>query len=412
MSTLAVTRSLTSNTNPTEAQFDTMRTDLLNFFNGASLDETNIAAGGMVYTSLDGPLADDVTMKWESSHATIQFISATSVFEIKNTQGDILWMHLLSDGSTLEEFLSIRESDGALEVFGVPNVNTSLGNQDLDLMWLLSRYRKPKLVYVDDDIITIEENSTGSGATRIMLRDRLTQVYDRTMSLAVTANGYGALHTGAAVSGIEDGLTRTDNLWYYIYAVEVQYGTQNDGTYSILVASVTSPVSSNITTLNTEYGTGKWIYMGCIKNGWNISGSGAKIVPFVYDENGYMRFTQSLNDNEPLGPRLASHDATATNLTYAVDISSDADGVPPVATRVIFGGYRESHGFELHYQENSTSEVHAINTGTHHVASLDTLVPCIYLEVPLLTGYNVVIIMGNVSTNKRISLAGLVDHYV
>lgn len=409
MGTLAVTRSLVSNTNPTEAQWDTMRSELLAFFNAASMNQDNIAAGGMLYTSLANPINDQV-IKWTSSHAVITYVSADPKFKIQNTQGDVLFAH--RTGSTVTEFLSVRLSDGAIEVFGELEINTSVGLQTVQLMWLLSRYRKPKLVYQDNDIFTIESNSTTDNETLVMMRDRLCKIIDRTCSLAVDANGETSGDTGAAVSGRAAAIARTADRWYYIYAVRVQYGDDANGSNAILVAHTTSPEVANIATLNTAFGTGEWVYMGLIRNGWNIVASDNIIVPFINDENGYMRFTQTLTTNEPIGVQLASDNDT-DNLEYDLTFGNAADNtIPAVATRVIFGGWRESHGFELHYRAIASLENHMIVTGTHHIESLSTLSPVVYMEVPALTGYRVVVVIGNVQTNKRITLAGLVDHYV
>lgn len=407
MSLLAVSRSLSSNTNPTESQFDSMRTSLLNYFNAASLNEDNIVDGGMTYASLSAP-GDSEDITWDQDFASMHYDEVADKFKIANTEGDILIAHKV-DESTLSEFWSIRESDGALEVWGILQFNTSLGSQYVDLMWLLARYRKPRLRYVDDNIFDIEPNAA-DGNTYIMGRDRLWKVFDTTCSLAVDANGETAADAGTAVSGRAAGEARTDNTWRYVYAVEVQYGTQADGIQCILVAYSVSPESANLATINTKFGTGKWVYVGLIRNGWNIASNGAKIVPFINDECGYMRFTQTLTTNEPMGIQLATADSTSS-LTYAVDISSDADGIPAVCTRVIFGGYREAYGFELQYSADATSELHMITTGCEHVTDLSTLTPVLYMEVPLLAGYTVYVRIGNVQTQQRITLAGVYDHY-
>lgn len=412
MSDLAVTRSLVSNTNPTEAQWDTMRNDLLNFFNAASLDENNIADGGLTWSMLPSIVPDDITVKWTSSHATIQYISASDIFELKNTQGDVLFAHKETD-DTITEFFSVRESDGALELFGGLSSNLSLGDQTVDTLWLLARYRKPRLVYSDDNIVTLEVNSIDASESLVLMRDRLCRIIDTTCSLAVDANGETNTDTGAAVSGRAAGIARTANRWYFIYAVRVQYGDDADGNSAILVAHTTSPTSGNIATLNTAFGTGEWVYMGVIRNGYNDGTSTNIIVPFIYDECGYLRFTQGTVDNEGIGVTMASQSGGVVNLEYDLVISNGAAAtIPDVATRVIFTGHRESHGFELHYREIASSENHMIVTGCYHISELATLVPCVWMEVPLLSGYRVVVVMGNVATDKRICLAGLLDHYV
>lgn len=415
MAVLDVPRSLTSGTNPTEAQFDTMRTYLLGFFNAATMNQDNIAAGGAAWSSLGGatPVPDDEPLKWTSSHATVKYISATDKFELKNTQGSILWAHK-EDASTLTEFLELRSTDGALEVWGEMESQTSVGDQTVQLLWLLARYRKPRLVYSDDSIVTVEVNSPDTDESLVLLRDRLVTIVDRTCSLAVDANGETAADVGAAVSGRAAGVARTPNRWYYIYAVLVQYGDDNDGTKAILVATTTAPTSANIATHNTAWGTDKWVYMGVVRNGYNDGTNTDIVVPFTYDESGFLRFTKTVDDNTPGGLVLAEHVAQeVTNLSYDIVIGNAAAAtLPDVATRIVVGGWRESHGFEFHYREIASLENHMIVTGGYHVSELSAKSDIVYMEVPLLASYRLVVVMGNVGTNKEITLFGLLDHYV
>lgn len=412
MSAITVTRALVSNTNPTEAQFDTMRNDLLTFFNNPNLDATNIADGGMLLTSLVKDLGDDVTLKWTSNHTTFQFISGTEKFEVKNTEGDFVWGTLIS--GTIDEHMSFRKDDAAVSVGGKPQFNTDKmnANATTDLLWLLARYRKPKLVYQDANVFTIEANSNNSSETMILMPGVTAKVIDATCSLAVNANGEDAGDLGAAVSGLGHGLTRATNTWYYVYAVVVQYGDNADGESAILIAHTTSPLAANIAALNTAFGTGKWTYMGLIRNGYNDGTNTNIIVPFIYDESGYLRFTQGTLDNQGMGITLASANNTDVNLVYAMAFGNGAAQIPPTATRAIFGGYRESYGFELAYEANATGELHQITTGCEHTSDLSTLVPCLHLEVPTLTGYNVKVIVGDSITDKRITLVGVLDHYL
>ncbi len=406
MSTLSVPRSLTDNTNPTEAQFDTMRTYLLNFFNSGNLDETNVANGAMAWTSLSA-LADDAALKFTSSHGTMKYVSASDYFEIKNSQGDIVWG--LRTGASLADYMELDSTTGNLTLLGKLTFNTTVGSQGADLLYLLSRYRKPKLTYTSADIITVESNFGSS--SYVMGRDRLWEVYDTSCSLAVGANGETLADSGTAVSGLGAGVTRTANRWYFIYAVEVQYGTQNSGVYCILVANETSPETSNITTLNTAFGTGKWVYMGCIRNGYNDGTNTNVIVKFVMDGTGFVRFTEGTVNAEGIGLTLAST-TSATNLEYEIVIGNSAAATcPAVATRCIFSGHRENNGFEFHYRAIATDENHMIASGCYHAVSL-TIAACVQFEVPLLDDYKLVVVIGDTSTDQRITLVGFMDHYV
>jgi hypothetical protein len=128
-----------------------------------------------------------------------------------------------------------------------------------------------------------------------------------------------------------------NNTWYYVYCVLVQYGTDANGSNSILVADTTSPVAANIATLNTRYGTNTWIYMGLVRNGWNKTGGGAKIVQF-FQRGPETRFSTCWDVGEPAGILLATQDASSANLDYTLSIGTGAAQIPDVCTRAVFGG--------------------------------------------------------------------------
>ncbi len=407
MTTLNVTRSLVSATNPTETQFDTMRTYLLNFFNNATLTSSNLADGAMSYDDLTPELADDIGFGWDD--AGMYYDSGDDSFIVENTVGDIVFGKLQSDNETIDEYLRLRDT-GVLEV-KLFVCASSRGSQAVNLHWLLARYRKPRLVYVDTSTISLEANGPGDGETYIYGRDRLWKVYDNTLAFGSNANGETLADSGTAVSGLGQGLSRVANTWYYVYAVEVQYGTQADGINCILVANITPPLTANITTLNTAFGTGKWVYVGCVRNGYNDGTNTNIIMSFKYEDNGYMRFTNATG-SQGMGMTLASGTA-ATNLEYTLDITNnDADSIPPTATRCIFSGHRASHGMEFHYRNIATDENSMIATPCYHVSSLSSLVSIVRMEVTPITGYKLVVVIGNVSTARRITLAGLLDHYI
>lgn len=408
MSTLNVTRALTTQTNPTEAQFDTMRTYLLNFFNNNNLDENNVAAGGMTYSSL-GNVGDDSTLRFTGSHGTMAYVSASDYFAITNTLGDIVFGTTV--GATLTDAMSFTDA-GQLVVAGTVNINSGVGSQSASLLYLLSRYRKPRLIYTDNDIVTLEENCDTDNVSIVAGRDRLLTVTDRTLSLAVSANGYLDAHTGAAVSGLLASETRTANRWYYIYCVEVRGGTDEDGVKAILVATSVAPETVAIATHDANFGEGKWTYMGVIRNGYNDGTNTNIIVQFVYDHGGYLRFTHTTISGEGVGVTMAST-SSAVNLEYTVAIGNSADAtIPPVCSRIIIGGHRQSNGMELHYRAIATDENHAITGGCYHIGTLTALDVNVYMEVPLLLDYKIVCVVGDVSADQRIVLAGFQDHYL
>jgi hypothetical protein len=410
MATLAVPRSLNSFSNPTEAQFDTMRSAIISFLDEAgNLEASNLAAGTIPFSMLAMP-GDDQALAWESSGPTAMWDNTATQFELTNPNGDIVFK--LTASSTLEEAVRFRSSDGVLEVNGLLGIDNDVGREDQSIMWLLSRYRKPRLEYVDDNIVQAEVNLTSTTQSFIMLHDRLCLFADRTLSLAVGANGETTGDTGAAVSGLGAGVSRTANNWYFVYAVLVQFGDDNDGTKAILVANQTSPLAANIGTLNTAFGANKWVYMGVIRNGYNDGSATNVVVPFTYDAYGTLRFTQTTENNAPRGVRLATATASVDNLSYDVATGTGAAHIPATAVRAIFGGYRETHGFEFDYVSDATGETNQRTTTCYHTTNLTSMVAALYFEVVVNTGYNVVVRQGTAATNKRIMLAGLVDQFV
>jgi hypothetical protein len=383
-----------------------MRTYLLNFFNGGQLDENNIATGGATYTSLAAP-PDDTPIKWESSHATLKYDATNDKFEIKNTQGDI---NFGLNGAA--NYLGYIDEQGHIRAEGGLSINTSTGSQAVSTSWLLAKYRRPRLEYTSSTVVTAENNSPNSSETLVLIRDRLCVLADRSLSVSSTANGYVSDDTGAAVSGMADAAdgTLTPNRWYYIYVVKVAYGSDNDGTKAIMVARTTPPITSNISSLTSAMGN--WVYIGCFRYGYNDGESlDSVVVPFVYDENGYCRFTQTTDDGEGLGVTLAENTTTA-NLEYTLTFDNDSGAnIPPVATRATFHGYREINGTEFHYRSTLTDENSMIVTGCYHTSLLSTMYACLQMEVPVIDGYKLVVTNGSVETDCRITLAGFQDHF-
>lgn len=405
MAILNVPNAVASGTAPTERQLDIMRSYLLNFFNGGQLDENNIATGGISYAKI-GAAPDDVSLKFADGAASLSFVSEEDRFLIQSV-GDIVFG--VKDASVYN--LRIN-SAGTVFLKGTYNFNAAIGNQSVTSQWLLTKYRKPKLVYSTSDIVTIEANGTTSTQTLVAMPDRVCTIYDRTCSLAATANGYLATHTGTAVSGLSSGLTRTDNRWYYIYSVLVQGGTQNDGANAILVAHTTPPVMENVTTIDSYFGEDKWEYIGCIRNGYNDGETDDDIIlPFAYDDSGFCRFYTASDTNEGAGPTMTEALTTA-NLEYEMTSATGTSAsIPQTATRILFSGHREANGFEFHFRSIANDQNYMIATGCYHITGLSTLQACVHLEVPVLENYKLVVTNGNVETYCRITIAGFMDHY-
>jgi hypothetical protein len=407
MATLTVSSTYAAGTAPTEAQLDATRDSLHTFFNTTKLNQTNIAAASMLFTKLSDA-ADNTTMKWGTgAEATIGFVSATPAFNVKNTHatGDIKFTSKISATEQQSLLLDGATQNVTIGTGGVLRAGTGQGYTSYELGYLLARYRKPRLEYSSASTVTIENNTGTASETIIVSRDRIWKVIDRTCSLAVDANGYESNDVGAAVSGIEIGLSEAANTWYYIYAVEVQYGSSADGINCILVASTTSPLQANAASNDTEFGAGKWIYLGVIRNGYNDGVTTTDIIPFIYDGYGHMDFTTGPNGSGA-GVRIIS-DTDDADETWTVALGTGAAQVPSVASQMRLQMYRVSDGFSMQYEDSGGTDLLISGSKTDN-----PLPGYADLIVPVLSSAVLRLVRNDVgAVQKRAFLAGITDHY-
>lgn len=408
MPTLTVSSTYQAGTAPTEAQIDATRDSLHTFFNTTKLNQANVAAASMLFTKV-GDAADNTTMKWGTgAEGTIGFVSATPAFNIKSTAsgGDIRFTSKISGTEQTSLTLDGATQNTTIGTGGVLRAGTGQGYTSYELMYLVARYRKPRLEYSSASVVSIENNTGTASETIIVARDRIWKVIDRTCSLAATANGYDAADVGAAVSGIEDGLAEAANTWYYIYAVEVQYGSDADGVNCILCATTTSPLQANCSTLDTEYGAGKWVYMGVIRNGFNDGVTTTDIVPFVYDGYGHIEFTAAATDGVGAGVRIISDNDNADE-SWTVALGTGAAEVPPTASQMRLLTYRADEGHSMQYEDSGGTDlfISGSKTRSPDPAYAD-------LVVPVISGAVLKIIRDTAGAhNKKAYISGLTDHY-
>ncbi|UOF79080.1 hypothetical protein [Caudoviricetes sp.] len=407
MPTLTVSSTYAAGVAPTETQIDASRDSLHTFFNTTKMNEANVAAASMLFTTL-GDAADNTTMKWGTgAEGTIGFVSATPAFNVKSTHasGSVRFTSKIS----ATEQTSLTLSSAQLTTIGTGGVlraGTGQGYTSYELMYLLARYRKPRLEYSSASVVSIENNTGTASETIIVGRDRLWTVVDRTCSLATTANGYDAADTGAAVSGIEDGLAEAANTWYYIYAVEVQYGSDANGSNCILCATTTSPLQANCATLDTEYGAGKWVYLGVIRNGFNDGVTTTDIVPFVYDGYGHIEFTAAATDGVGAGVRVISA-STDADSTWTVALGTGAAEVPSTASQVRLLMYRADDGFSMQYEDSGGTDlfISGAKTRSPDPGYADLL-------VPVISGAVLRLVRDTAGAHaKKAYISGLTDHY-
>jgi len=144
----------------------------------------------------------------------------------------------------------------------------------------LLKYRRPVLQWQSSTQVNVQDQIvTGiAGDCTILFTDGklLTVNSSLQTQFIITRN---ASLSGTKQSGLRTG-SAANNTWYALYAVRA---TDNDNTW-VTVGDTVYPVNSSISTLNTNFGSNKWVYIGLIRYG-DQSGSPNSIVKFWQSGN-------------------------------------------------------------------------------------------------------------------------------
>ena len=197
-------------------------------------------------------------------------------------------------------------------------------------------YRRPILVYNSTTVVNIETGINGtSGAARVLFPDGNMRT-DSTTSRIQCNLAQVAATSGSAQSGLRTG-TVAVNTWYAVYAVKV---TDNSANF-VAIADVVLPLQANYATLNSNFGTNGWVYLGLIRNGDN-SGTTSGILKFVMSgsktiftneiASGNMNVAIALSE---AGLKLATT-AGATTLTY---FRTTGTGTTDLPDNIIFADW-------------------------------------------------------------------------
>lgn len=144
----------------------------------------------------------------------------------------------------------------------------------------LDNYRRPVLQFSSVSVINLETGINGtSGQAQILFSDGTL----RTDSTATRINfdiTRNAALSGSAQSGLRSSLSEAANTWYALYAVKV---TDNSSNF-VVVGDTNLPLQANFSTLNSNFGSNGWVYLGLVRNGDN-SGATTDLLTFVQSGN-------------------------------------------------------------------------------------------------------------------------------
>lgn len=196
-----------------------------------------------------------------------------------------------------------------------------------------STYRRPVLVNNSTTVVNIEAGINGtSGQAQILFSDGNLRQDSTTGRINCNFAQVAAL-SGSWQSGLRTG-TVANNTWYAIYAVK----TTDDTAKFVAVADTVLPLQANFATLNSNFGTNGWVYLGMVRNGDN-SGSATGIKTFSQIGN-FTCFRGVVVGNTAnlmgAGVRLATT-ASAATLTYTNAFGTGAAQIPNHLSIVEFG---------------------------------------------------------------------------
>lgn len=195
----------------------------------------------------------------------------------------------------------------------------------------LMAYRRPVLLYSSGTVVQIETALYGtSGQAQIVFPDgnmrkdsTTTRIYCNLAQVAATS--------GTAQSGVRTGSV-TANTWYAFYAVKVTDNTSN----FVVIADTVLPITNNFTTLNSNFGSNSWVYLGTVPYGDNASATTA--VPNFTMGGNTVLFRNSPNANVASMPGLriaTTAGATTLTWTYAAGTALGSAQIPTNITQAI-----------------------------------------------------------------------------
>lgn len=203
-------------------------------------------------------------------------------------------------------------------------------------------WRRPNLTWISVTQVDVQNNTGTANQTSILFPDgELRSVVENTSStnvyrrfdITATAN----FTSGTEDSGLYSGLSEGAN-WYAIYAVKSQINSAN----FVLVGTTTLPLQANYSTLNSNFGTSSWVYLGMIANS-NGNAATGDIVKF-YQTGNFTTFANTSNlINNVYGVRLANATAGSASLTYTYS-SGTAIGSGNIPGNVTIGNIALSVG--------------------------------------------------------------------
>ncbi|SRR5260221_10932635 len=214
-----------------------------------------------------------------------------------------------------------------------------------------STYRRPVLQYSSSTVVNMETGINGtSGQAQILFPDgNLRQ--DSTSGRINCNLAQVAALSGSWQSGLRTG-TVANNTWYAIYAVK----TTDDTAKFVAVADTVLPLQTNFATLNSNFGTNGWVYLGMIRYG-DSKGTANAILSFLQAGSvTIFRNTISGAARGCQGLELTSS-ASASSLTYSYTTGTSGTAIPNHITIGFVGFAMASVAANVSYNLQTTTNI-------------------------------------------------------
>ncbi len=200
----------------------------------------------------------------------------------------------------------------------------SLRYEQVNMLW---GYRLPHLKFVSTTTVEVE-GGTYDGDT-----SNFTVLFPDGDLRTVTSSTYARFNitrnaalSSSKQSGLRTSLSEATNTWYALYAVKAT----DDTAIWVLVGDTVVPTPGNYATLNSNFGTNGWRYLGMIRNG-SDGGSGTGDILDFTQSAGVTFFKNTVAGgtltNAATGIRVASSGG-ATTLTYTYSAGTGNTDIP------------------------------------------------------------------------------------
>lgn len=202
----------------------------------------------------------------------------------------------------------------------------------------LTNWRRPVLQYNSATVVNVETGLDGtSGDCTILFPDGNLRTDTATGRIQCNLAQVAAL-SGSWQSGLRTG-SASANTWYSFYAVK----TTDNSSHFVIVADTVIPTQGNYATLNSNFGTNGWVYLGTLPYGDN-SGSTTSVPTFVMSGNAVLFSNATTATGSIAGVKLTST-AGATSLTYTY-ASGTAIGSGQIPTHLAHALYTVGKSFD------------------------------------------------------------------